>query len=270
MHNGKHELVSRFPISFKDHIASVVVVKTVRRASISIPTQVGCPVKCSFCISTQQPYRRHLHPREMMMAIHHGYENVQPGVPVTVAFSGEGDACLNARAVAEVAQGISNGSMTVDKLRFSTSGANSRAIEVLANIPARKTLQLSLHSAVQSTRRRLIPVSDGLDGIASVFRRRSGAFDGIRLNYVLMRGINDTPEEIEALKRWGNDDWLITLSPLMGNRALQLSAEEVSVIADRLVASGRRVRVFKDVGRKLDETNYPLLTYQERQPMQRM
>lgn len=235
----------------------VLSIKTSNRAIISVPTQIGCPVGCTFCISSQSTFKRNLSADEIVKLV---TAAIGDG-PVTLAFTGEGDVTLNLSAVTEAVDRLKAMGLPVERLRFSVSGI---AAHKLAHIPHNQfptELQFSLHSAQNEKRLSLVPSSVALDVVERELRMVARRFTVIRLNYVLMPGINDSEADLEALSAWGDKDWVILLNPLLTEcGAVHHPATER--IAEQLSQAGRRVEVFKNIGNELCETNiYPGLTY---------
>lgn len=180
---------------------------------------------------------------------------------VTLAFTGEGDVTLNLSAVNEAVDRLKAMNLPIAKLRFSVSGIAAHKLDQIPYNQFPTELQFSLHSAVNDKRLSLVPNSVPLDVVERELRMVARRFTVVRLNYVLMSGVNDSEADIEALGAWGDEDWVILLNPLLTESgAVHHPATER--IAEQLRQAGRRVEVFKAVGEELCETNiYPDLTY---------
>jgi 23S rRNA (adenine2503-C2)-methyltransferase len=235
----------------------VLSIKTSNRAIISVPTQIGCPVGCTFCVSSQSKFQRNLTADEIVKLV---TANVGSH-PITLAFTGEGDVTLNMSAVTEAVDRLKAMNLAIERLRFSVSGIAAHKLSQIPHNQFPTELQFSLHSAVNDKRLSLVPNSVPLDVVERELRMVARRFTVIRLNYVLMSGVNDSEADIEALGAWGDEDWVILLNPLLTESgAVHHPATEQ--IAKRLRQAGRRVEVFKTVGKELCETNiYPSLTY---------
>ena len=230
------------------------------RRVLSVPTQVGCPVRCRFCISSKQPYRRSLTAAEILALIGQAAPG-NDGRDVLLSFSGEGDCALNADAVAETVAALPERWPGITELRYVTSGIQSRNIDRLPSDVLPSALQISLHSPVEASRRRLMPHADPLDLMTAVLRRNAKRFTIVRCNYVLMAGINDSDDDLARLIDYGDPDWIFLFNPLLDDRDFTPSPR-LDVFLDGLKAAGRRVEVFSAIGAAMRGAVYEELTYQ--------
>jgi 23S rRNA (adenine2503-C2)-methyltransferase len=232
-------------------------IKAVNRTIVSVPTQIGCPVGCTFCVSSQNKFQRNLTSDEIVKAI-----SGEIGTdPITLAFTGEGDVALNLPAVTEAVDKLKSMNLPIERLRFSVSGIAAHRFNQIPYSQFPTELQFSLHSVVNETRQRLIPSTVPLDVVERELRMVARRFTAVRLNYVLMPGVNDSEADIEALCEWGDKDWIILLNPQLTEHGA-ITHPAVEFIAERLRVAGRKVQVFNSVGQELCDTNiYSQLTY---------
>ncbi|WKZ82394.1 MAG: 23S rRNA (adenine(2503)-C(2))-methyltransferase RlmN [Acidimicrobiia bacterium] len=180
-----------------------------RRTTLCISSQAGCAMRCTFCATGQFGFERHLDAGEIFAQV--AWANARlateplPGSPprvTNVVFMGMGEPLANYPNVREAIRrmvdvaGMSGRSVTV-----STVGITP-AIDRLAAEPWPVTLAISLHAADDHLRQQLVPIAaryplDGLIEAAERFRRSHGR--RVSLEWALMDGINDTPEQARSL-----------------------------------------------------------------------
>jgi 23S rRNA (adenine2503-C2)-methyltransferase len=226
------------------------------RFTVCFSTQAGCALGCAFCATGQGGFKRNLRAHEMtgqVMAI-----EKEAAVRVTNCVAmGQGEPLLNldetARAVAvlndERCFGISSRRLTV-----STAGI-APAIRELADrkLPAR--LAVSLHTARQATRERLMPVAkkyplpelrDALRHYADKTKNR------ITFEYILLSGVNDTAADARALAEYANGlpvyVNLIPWNPVAGIAFVSPSADRVKAFVAVLGERGIEACVRKEKG----------------------
>lgn len=173
------------------------------RLTVCFSTQAGCAMACSFCATGRAGLTRDLAPGEMVDQVMVVAEDFGRRVTNVVAM-GQGEP-------------FANYDNTLAALRFMNSpeamGIGARHITVstcgllpgirrFAEEPEQFTLAISLHSAVQTTRDRLMPGVRGfalpaLHAALHEYTSRTGR--RVSLEYALIAGENDTDEELEAL-----------------------------------------------------------------------
>ena len=176
------------------------------RLTVCFSTQAGCGMGCSFCATGRGGLSRDLTPGEIAMQVGLVGDDFARRVSNAVAM-GQGEPFANYDATlgglrllnSSDALGIGARHLTV-----STCGLIA-GIDRFAGEPEQFTLAVSLHSAVQTTRDRLMPGvrGDRLPELRAALVRYS-EITGRRpsLEYALMSGVNDTEEESAALVAW--------------------------------------------------------------------
>jgi 23S rRNA (adenine2503-C2)-methyltransferase len=173
------------------------------RLTVCFSTQAGCAMGCAFCATGAGGLARDLGPGEMVDQVRLVADDFGRRVTNAVAM-GQGEPFVNYRATlgglrfmnAESGLGIGARHLTV-----STCGLIS-GVNRFADEPEQFTLAVSLHSAIQETRDRLMPgvraftlplLRESLIGYAEKTGRRPS------LEYALIAGVNDDPHELSAL-----------------------------------------------------------------------
>lgn len=175
------------------------------RRTICISSQVGCAYGCRFCASGLDGWKRNLEAGEIVDQLLR--VEAESGERVNnIVFMGMGEPLANfdnlLRAIGIInapwGAGIGARHITV-----STSGLAPR-IRDLAEQPLQIRLAISLHGATDDVRSRIMPVNrkyplaELLEACA-VFRSRKK--QKITFEFILIEGVNDTPEQAAALAR---------------------------------------------------------------------
>ncbi len=173
------------------------------RLTVCFSTQAGCAMGCAFCATGQGGYVRGLEPGEMVDQVR--MVGVDFGERVTNAVAmGQGepfadyDSTLAALRFMNAPDGLGIGAR---HLTISTCGILS-GIERLATEPEQFTLAVSLHSAVQATRDRIMPGvrAQPLTALReTLIAYTHGTGRRVTFEFALIAGVNDTPAELSAL-----------------------------------------------------------------------
>ena len=175
------------------------------RLTVCFSTQAGCAMGCAFCATGIGGLIRDLGPGEMVDQVNLVAEDFGRRVTNAVAM-GQGepfanyDAVLGALRFINAPEGLGIGARHIT---VSTCGLVA-GIRRFSEEPEQFTLAISLHSAVQSTRDRLMPgvraislasLRDALVEYAEVTGRRPS------LEFALMSGVNDTDAGTRRARR---------------------------------------------------------------------
>ncbi len=173
------------------------------RVSCCISSQVGCPMGCKFCATGLGGFDRNLTPGEIV-GQYLMLQRISPKRISHVVFMGMGEPLLNLKNVVKSLHllheevGLSYRHLTV-----STVGLVPQIYE-LAKEKLPIHLALSLHSAVDEVRDRLMPVNHKWP-VAEVMKamRDYQAATGrkITLEYLLIKGVTDTTDQAQELAR---------------------------------------------------------------------
>lgn len=178
------------------------------RVTLCLSTQVGCPVRCAFCLTGRMGFTRNLTAGEMIG---------QPFVlerecglvdnSYNVVFMGMGEPLLNLENLRDAlaimtdpdGMGISRRRITV-----STIGVRSGLESYMAD-PGMPPLAISLHSVSEETRKKLIPAAKDLSlkDIRKFLQDASRKNrERISLEYVMLDGVNCGDDDARALARF--------------------------------------------------------------------
>lgn len=207
------------------------------RLTVCFSTQVGCGMGCSFCATGKSGLIRDLGPGEMVDQLRTVADDFGARVSNAVAM-GQGEpfanyaATLGALRIMNSKDGLGIGAR---HLTVSTCGL-VQGISRFGTEPEQFTLAVSLHSAVQSTRDVLMPGVRGLSLVslrAALAEYASATGRRPSLEFALIEGVTDTPDELAALVEYCRGLHvhvnLIPINPVPGtgfSRATTARAEE--------------------------------------------
>jgi 23S rRNA (adenine2503-C2)-methyltransferase len=174
-----------------------------RRLTLCVSTQVGCPLDCAFCATATMGFSRNLTAAEIAGQFLQARR--ESGRPVTnVVFMGMGEPLMNYENVMKAAEVLSTGlGVAAQRITVSTAGWADR-IRQMGDERRRVKLAVSLHSAVEETRRTLMPVTKRyplpalLDAVEHYHRRTRRR---VTYEVVFFDGVNDSDAELRALVR---------------------------------------------------------------------
>jgi 23S rRNA (adenine2503-C2)-methyltransferase len=230
------------------------------RLTVCFSTQAGCAMACAFCATGKQGLSRSLGAGEMVDQVRLVGEDFGMRVTNAVAM-GQGEPFANYESTLtglrfmNAPKGLGIGAR---HLTVSTCGL-IKGIEQLAHEPEQFTLAVSLHSAVQDTRNRMVPAMRSypvprLRAALERYARDSGRRPTIE--YAMIDGVNDTIPERDALVAFCRGMLChVNLIPMndTGSRSLHRSTETtVRGFANALRAAGvevsERVERGADIG----------------------
>ena len=189
------------------------------RATVCVSTQVGCAMGCRFCYTARMGLRRSLeaeHIVEQVLAARRAFDAREGGGAgggaqrlTNVVFMGMGEPLDNLENVLRAIEILTTPAPGVDalsprKITVSTVGLAPQMREFAARSDAQ--LALSLHAVDDATRSRLMPLNRRHDlaelqaALEDLFPR--GRCEGRRhilIEYLLLRGVNDSPEDADKL-----------------------------------------------------------------------
>jgi 23S rRNA (adenine(2503)-C(2))-methyltransferase len=174
-----------------------------RRFTVCVSSQVGCAMRCSFCATGRQGFRRNLTSAEIVNQVL-ALEALFHRRATNVVFMGMGEPLLNLREVLRAHRclnrdvGIGGRSFTI-----STVGVPN-ALSKLAAHRLQATLAVSLHAPDQATRERLVPSAkaypmEALLADCKLYKETTGR--RVTFEYTLLAGENDSPAQAKALAK---------------------------------------------------------------------
>jgi 23S rRNA (adenine2503-C2)-methyltransferase len=187
-----------------------VVLRDDGRLTGCVSTQVGCRYGCSFCATGSMGFVRDLTAGEIVEEIAALGRHVAPERIGNLVFMGMGepldnyDATLKAVRIANASWGLGIGAR---RITISTAG-HVPGIRRLAREPLQLGLAVSLNAASQETRSEIMPIAmafpiDELRSALEDYAQATGRM--FTLEYVLLRGVNDSREAARELAAFARD-----------------------------------------------------------------
>jgi 23S rRNA (adenine2503-C2)-methyltransferase len=251
-------------------IESVYIPEGERR-TICISTQAGCPLKCAFCLTGIAGYQRNLKTWEILgqvaavmednpAASTHPERRDEDPFPWNVVVMGMGEPLLNYESTAAALRILMDPkgfALPPRKLTLSTVGILP-ALERLAREGIRPNLAISLHAPDPGLRRALMPIEEKYpmaDVLAAALAYPTPRGGRVTLEYVLLRGVNDTPAHARELaRRLGGRRFKVNLIPLNPAPEIPFQAPrpgDVDAFAATLVDAGVTVSVRRPRGQDI-------------------
>ncbi|MEW5703768.1 MAG: 23S rRNA (adenine(2503)-C(2))-methyltransferase RlmN [Pseudomonadota bacterium] len=183
------------------------------RGTLCISSQVGCTLNCRFCHTGTQRLVRNLSAGEivgqMMVARDHLGEWPSPKEArrvSNVVFMGMGEPLYNYENVAKAIHILSDGEgIALSKRRITLSTAGVVPMIRRAGEELGVNLAISLHATTDALRDELVPLNRKypLDALLEACRNYPRAANSRRITfeYVMLKGVNDTPADAKRLVR---------------------------------------------------------------------
>lgn len=174
--------------------------------TLCLSTQVGCPVGCIFCASGLNGVRRNLQTGEIVEQVLHARRHSPAGRKLTnLVVMGIGEPLLNLANLLPALDRIHDPdgiNMGARRITVSTSGLPAQ-MDQLASTPHSFNLAVSLHSADEELRKRLVPATTATVGeiLDAAHRYFSATGRQITFEVVLLSEVNDRPRDAELLVR---------------------------------------------------------------------
>ena len=189
------------------HPVEAVLMLAAGRATVCVSTQVGCAVGCAFCASGRLGLRRDLSAEEMVDQVLHFARvlRAQGDRRVTnVVFMGMGEPFHNYDQTLRACRLLND----PDGFGLAARGISVSTVGVVPGIdrfaaePLQLNLAVSLHAATDELRDKLVPLNRQypLDAVFAACERYVRATRRrLLFEYVVLRGVNDTPAQVAAL-----------------------------------------------------------------------
>jgi 23S rRNA (adenine2503-C2)-methyltransferase len=178
--------------------------RAIKRRTVCISTQVGCPIGCPFCATGQAGYVRNLTPGEIIAQVLHFARAIKPDALTNVVIMGMGEPFMKFDITWQAIETLTDPArfgMGARRITVSTSG-EIPGIERMAREPLQINLAISLHAADDELRDALVPLNRKYP--LRELMRAARAYAGktrrrVTFEYALMDGINDSAEQARAL-----------------------------------------------------------------------
>ncbi len=222
------------------------------RGTLCVSSQVGCPLDCSFCATARQGFSRNLTVGEIIgqvwLAARRLGQTPKAGRQITnVVMMGMGEPLLNFNNVVPAMQLMMDDNaynLGRKRVTLSTAGVVPGIDRLAATCPV--SLAISLHATNDALRDELVPINRKypLAALLDACRRYIDVnpHGEITFEYVMLKGINDTPAEARELVRLLQGlpakVNLIPFNPFAGAGYERSTDTAIDAFRERLVRSG--------------------------------
>ncbi|CAI8326005.1 MAG: Dual-specificity RNA methyltransferase RlmN [Flavobacteriaceae bacterium] len=188
-------------------VVESVLIPTGTRTTACVSSQVGCSLDCSFCATARLKRMRNLNPDEIydqVVAIDRESRLYHNRPLSNIVFMGMGEPLMNYKNVLAAIEKITSEEglgMSPKRIVVSTSGV-PKMIKKMADDNVKFNLAVSLHSAIQETREKIMPfaksftLTDLKESLEYWYEKTAKQ---ITYEYVVWNGINDQKQDVAAL-----------------------------------------------------------------------
>jgi 23S rRNA (adenine2503-C2)-methyltransferase len=174
------------------------------RLTLCVSTQVGCPLACAFCATGTMGFLRNLTVAEIVDQVLQVRQITGRRI-TNVVFMGMGEPLLNYERVMQAADLMTDGmEIAARRITVSTAGWVDGILR-MATDRRRNKLAISLHSADEEVRTRLMPLTRRFS-LASLHEAVKRYYQSTRMRVtyecVFFDGVNDRPDDVRRLIRF--------------------------------------------------------------------
>lgn len=245
-------------------VVESVLIPTESRITACISSQVGCSLDCNFCATARLKRMRNLNPDEIydqVVAIKEQGEVYFERPLTNIVYMGMGEPLLNYKNVLKSIDKITSPDglgMSPRRITLSTVGI-PKMIKQLADDEVKFNLAVSLHSAIDESRSRMMPINDksNLDELAESLQYwYTKTKRKITFEYVVWRNINDDEKHARALAKYCGKVVskvnIIEYNPIDDGEFQQASPESLDMYKRILESKGIIVNVRRSRGKDID------------------
>lgn len=177
--------------------------------SICVSTQAGCSMGCRFCNTGLLGLKRNLSVHEILDQIRQIYlKRIFPGRLNCITFMGMGEPLHNLKNSMKALEWIcSDWGWQVSRHKTTVSTSGCLSLEDFLAYKKLPNLAFSLHSACEETRKKIMPRArislESLKNQLRQYTQKTGR--PVTVQYCFLKGINDRPEDAEALAEFVKD-----------------------------------------------------------------
>ena len=210
VHNAERSLDGTIKYSFQLHdnlLIEGVLIKSKKRLTACISSQVGCSLACKFCATGTLKLERNVTASEIyaQVFILNNEALSHFGKPLTnIVYMGMGEPLLNYKHLLNSIHFITSDeglSISPKRITVSTAGI-AKMIKKLADDQVKFNLAISLHSASEKKRNSLMPLNEKINLIelqeaVKYFYTKTGT--RVTYEYILFKDLNDKIEDAQNL-----------------------------------------------------------------------
>ena len=256
-----HDGSRKYLLEFSDGTSvETVGMPSKNKLAVCVSTQAGCPMRCAFCATGFNGLTRSLSAQEIVDQVRHVAMDFDERV-TSVVFMGQGEPFANFDATVEALRMLNDPdgyAIGARHLTVSTCGVIP-GIKRFSELPEQFTLAISLHSAVQSTRNKLMPgvkkyTLPRLHEAIQAYVEKTGRRP--TYEFAMIDGINDTNPEMEALIDFCRGTLchvnLIQLNDTPGSLLKPSPMKKVETLQKRLQMHGVEATIRNSRGNDID------------------
>ncbi|RZJ29651.1 MAG: 23S rRNA (adenine(2503)-C(2))-methyltransferase RlmN [Flavobacterium sp.] len=245
-------------------VVESVLIPTETRTTACVSSQVGCSLDCNFCATARLKRMRNLAPDEIydqVVAIDRESRLYQGHPLSNIVFMGMGEPLMNYNNVLKAIEMITSPEglgMSPKRITLSTSGV-TKMIKKLADDEVKFKLAVSLHSAIEETRNKIMPftknfpLTDLREALEYWYAKTKSR---VTYEYVVWKGINDDRKSIDALVKFCRyvpcKVNLIEYNAIDDGDFQQADESAVNAYINSLEAAGIVVKVRRSRGKDID------------------
>jgi 23S rRNA (adenine2503-C2)-methyltransferase len=196
----------KYLLKFEDDqlIETVLIPEDESRTTVCISSQVGCALDCDFCATGKMGFKRNLTIGEIIGQLLFVKEQFGENAFTNIVMMGMGEPLLNYDNVLgaiEIIMSHEGLNMSFRKFTLSTAGISPK-IRSLADKGIKLNLAISLHSAIEAKRQKIMPIAKkyDLNSLKDAIRYYTTKTKSqVMFEYILFEGFNDKKEDIKAL-----------------------------------------------------------------------
>jgi len=243
-------------------LTETVMIPEKKRRTVCVSSQIGCPVKCTFCASGLNGLERSLHVGEIVEQLLWIKQHLPETERISnVVMMGMGEPLANYTHVLAAVK-IMNASWGLGigarHITISSIGLPDR-IRKLAHEPLQFTLAISLHAGDEEVRKEIIPwaertTTDELFDAIDYFYQHTHR--EVTLEYIILDGINNSQRDADLLARWAKRSRcnvnLINYNEVESLPYKRASSQSTQAFKERLSKRGVNAHIRPSRGRDID------------------
>jgi 23S rRNA (adenine2503-C2)-methyltransferase len=243
-------------------LTETVMIPEMKRRTVCVSSQVGCPVKCKFCASGLNGLERSLHAGEIVEQLLWVKQQLPEGERISnVVMMGMGEPLANYNHVLAAVKIMNAGwglGVGARHITISSVGLPDR-IRKLAHEPLQFTLAISLHAGDEEVRKEIIPwaqrttteeLFEAIDYFFQHTRRE------VTLEYIMLDKVNNSHRDADLLAHWAKRSRcnvnLIHYNEVENLPYKRASSQSAQAFKDRLSKRGVNVHIRPSRGRDID------------------
>lgn len=258
-HSADGTCLFLFELADGKKIEAVYIPALTGRITLCLSTQVGCAMGCHFCRTGEMGLLRNLTQGEILeqvLAIQRCFPEEQM---TNIVFMGMGEPMANLKALSgalKILEDKKAFGFAKRRITVSTAGLVPKMFEFIQENKTK--LAVSLHAPNDKLRNELMPINKRypLTELMQFCRDYNRICKlPVIFEYILLKGVNDTPELLEELIRLLNGVSakinLIPFNPFPTSQYQPSSDETVEMWRDRLYKAGIQTNVRAERGRDI-------------------